>query len=399
MTDELEIKPFGHSNKRLLETFLRLPRKLYHRNRYWVPDWLPQRRELHHPRRNKSFANLEVRWFLAYRKGDPVGRLTAHINRNHNAHTGESAGFFGFFECEDDQGAASALFDAATDWLREKGATVLRGPVSFTPHDEWGMLHDGRFEDSPTVQLGWNPRYYPLLCERAGFSPARDLQVYEVTDWNWPDERIKRLGQRVRDRLKVTLRPLQIGGRAGRKERQLIRRFYDEAWDGVWGNVPLTDPEFAQLMTNLEPILHPALCHVAEIDNRPVGLCIALPDVHQVLTHTRGRTPSLLWHLMIRKSQFRFGDMVTRARIALIGVERELRGHGIESLFYEATFDALIARGIRVAEVGGIPDDHVAMLNAMRRIGGRVCKTYRIHERPIGPAEEKPESAEAGDDF
>ncbi|MGE3854069.1 MAG: hypothetical protein AB7K09_20220 [Planctomycetota bacterium] len=394
MSDDLDIKPFGHSNKRLLETFLRFPRKLHHRNRYWVPDWLPQRRELHHPRRNPSFAHLEVRWFLAYRKGDPIGRITAHINHNHNAHAKESAGFFGFFECEDDQGAASGLFDAAAAWLGEKGATVLRGPMSFTPHDEWGMLVDGRFEDSPTVQLPWNPRYYPLLCERAGFSKVRDLNVYEVSDWHWPDARIKRLAQRVRERHRVRLRPLRVGQRGWRDEQKLIRRFYDEAWDNVWGNVPLTDAEFAQQMTNLEPILHRDLCHVAEIDGKPVGLCLTLPDVHQVLTHTGGRTPSLLWHLVIRKSQFRFGDMVSRARVSLIGVDHPMRHHGLESVFYEAIFESLISRGIRSAEIGGIPDDHTAMNNAMRRIGGRVCKVYRIHERPIikaaAPAADEP---------
>ena len=52
-------------------------------------------------------------------------------------------GFFGFFECVPDVGVASALFNAATDWLRQRGKSRLIGPLNFCIYDEMGLLVDG----------------------------------------------------------------------------------------------------------------------------------------------------------------------------------------------------------------------------------------------------------------
>ena len=52
-------------------------------------------------------------------------------------------GLFGFFEFIDDPEVARSLFEAACDWLREKGMERAWGPFNFNSNHEFGLLVDG----------------------------------------------------------------------------------------------------------------------------------------------------------------------------------------------------------------------------------------------------------------
>ena len=64
-------------------------------------------------KKNPFFKHAEAQYFLAWRDGRPVGRISAHIDRNFNEFQDNDWGLFGWFECEDDPEAARALLDAA----------------------------------------------------------------------------------------------------------------------------------------------------------------------------------------------------------------------------------------------------------------------------------------------
>ncbi len=68
--------------------------------------------------------------FLARRGSETVGRIAGIIDRNYNQFHNEKMGIWGFFECADDPEAAAALFSAVETWVRQKGMTFLRGPLS-----------------------------------------------------------------------------------------------------------------------------------------------------------------------------------------------------------------------------------------------------------------------------
>jgi hypothetical protein len=93
---------------------------------------------------------------MAYRREEPVGRISARENNQHiQTHKG-GVGFFGFFECIHDQTVANALFDAASSWLREPELTTMRGPLSFSVNDEVGLLIDA-FDEPPLIRMTYNP--------------------------------------------------------------------------------------------------------------------------------------------------------------------------------------------------------------------------------------------------
>ena len=140
--------------------------RLYRNEPNWIPPLVAERRAFLDRAKNPFFSHAEAEFFLALRDGEPVGRISAHLDRHFNEFQGNDWGMFGFFECEDDSETAGALLDAARDWLRDRGRDRMVGPMDFTTNDECGLLIEGH-ERKPMVLEGWHHPYYPS-CWKAG---------------------------------------------------------------------------------------------------------------------------------------------------------------------------------------------------------------------------------------
>ena len=86
------------------ETFIRLPWRLYQGQANWVPPLLSERKRHLDRSRNPFFEHAEAEYFLAWRTGKPVGRITAHVDHRLNEFQDNRWGLFGFFESERDPG-------------------------------------------------------------------------------------------------------------------------------------------------------------------------------------------------------------------------------------------------------------------------------------------------------
>src|SRR3954469_13392850 len=129
------------------------------------PNWIPPLKDevngLITPGKNPWFEHDEAQLFLAYRAGraEPVGRISAQVDRLVLEHMGAGLGQWGMFEAEDSETAA-ALIAAAEDWLRRQGMPRSMGPFSLGIWDEPGLLVEG-FDHPPMVMMGHNSARYP----------------------------------------------------------------------------------------------------------------------------------------------------------------------------------------------------------------------------------------------
>ena len=117
---------------RHLNEFLKLPWRIYKGDPNWVPPLLSDQKKLLHPKVNPFFQHAQMTRLVARRNGRVVGRICAIDDRAHVEYWQEPVGFFGFFECENDQDVADALLKAAADWLKPRGLDVMRGPVKLS---------------------------------------------------------------------------------------------------------------------------------------------------------------------------------------------------------------------------------------------------------------------------
>ncbi|RPI04824.1 MAG: hypothetical protein EHM64_08710, partial [Ignavibacteriae bacterium] len=126
--DGLWIRPI--SSKHDVNTFIRFLWKIYKNYPAWVPPLMMDRKKLMDRKKNPFYTHSDAEFFLAEHEGEVVGRIAAIVNHNHNKEHGENIGFFGFFECINDQSVANALFDKAKEYLLSHGVTAMRGPAN-----------------------------------------------------------------------------------------------------------------------------------------------------------------------------------------------------------------------------------------------------------------------------
>ena len=321
--------------------------------------------------------------FLAIRAGRVVGRIMALINHAHNEFHKERAGFFGFFEVENDPEAAQALFKIAGDWARSRGADVIRGPVNPSTNYECGLLIDG-FDLDPAVMMPYNPTYYIHLIEACGFTKAMDLYAYDIAaKYFIVSEKLTRVAERLRTKDKIKVRTVNL--KDFKREVEIIREIYNDAWSANWGFVPVSGAEFEHLAKDLKQLVDARVVMIAEQEvegtTRPVGFFLAVPDINRALKRINGRLLplgliKLLWYS--RKIDF--------IRIITMGIVREFQSMGLGAVFLDEIYRRAPAAGFPDGEMSWVLENNVMMNRAASLIGGRRTKTYRIYEMPLTQA-------------
>lgn len=371
----LEVRPVA--GKRELKRFIRLPWRLYRNEPLWVPPLLFERARFLDRERNPFFKHAEAEYFLAWRDGRVVGRISAHVDRHFNEFQDHDWGMFGFFECEEDAEACAALLAAAEGWLRERGRGRMVGPMDFTTNDECGVLVEGH-DLLPTVLTNWHHRYYPSLLEGAGLTKAMDLYMWdlEVSQRDRVHPAIWRAAEEVESKYGITVRSMR------KKDMEAeIGRFlevYNAAWERNWGFVPLTEDEVRHYAGELKPLLDENWAFVAEKDGETVAAALSLPDYNQVLRHLNGRLLPFGWAKALW-----YRRKIDRVRVFALGVKREWQHTGVGAKLYELHFDAAARTRQHRGETGWILESNRSMNRAMKGMGGRVVRTYRVYEKGL----------------
>lgn len=241
MQNGVQISPVR--NRRDLRLFLKLPWRIYHANSLWVPPLLFDLKRLLNPRRHPFHQHANVQYFLARRGAEVIGRIAAIVNHEYVRFHDEATGFFGFFECVEDQHVATALLEAAEQWLTERGMQRVLGPMNFSTNEECGLLVDG-FQYPPTVMMPYNLPYVGRLVEMAGYSKAKDLLAYLLDDTT-PPERLVQGVARLQQHYDISIRPINLD--RFQQDVALILEVYNSAWERNWGFTPLTKEEIDDL--------------------------------------------------------------------------------------------------------------------------------------------------------
>ncbi|MEA2391876.1 MAG: hypothetical protein QOK31_1985 [Solirubrobacteraceae bacterium] len=373
----LEVRPVASRGD--LNTFIKLPWRLYRNEPNWVPPLVFERRQFLDRAKNPFFQHAEAEYFLALRDGRAVGRITAQVDRNLNDFQQNRWGLFGFFECEEDPEATRALLDAAEAWLRERGRDRMVGPMNFTTNDECGVLIEG-FERPAIILTDWTHRYYPELLEGAGLTRAMDTLMWEL--YNDAGQiadvhpAIIQMAGEVESKHGITVRPMRkkdIEAEIGR-----FLEVYNEAWERNWGFVPLSEEEVRHYAKQLKPLLDENWAFMAEKDGEIVGAALTLPDFNQVFKKMNGRLFPVGWakFLLARRK-------IDRVRVFALGVKRDWQHTGIAARFYQLHFESAARTPQKGGEMGWILESNKAMNRAMEGMGGKVVRRYRMYEKEL----------------
>lgn len=368
--------------KRERKLFLRLPWRIYCNDPHWVPPLLSKAAHTLDPRRNPFYEHAESRLYLAWRDGRPVGRIVATVNHAHNQYHRDKAGFWGFFECEDDPATAKALLDRAAADLRQRGMNEMRGPFSPSINGQSGLLVEG-FGQPPSLMMPYNPPYYPHLVEQAGHAKLKDLFAYYLDqDMIAPGtearERLERIEKLVKRRHPdLVIRTLDMG----RFEDEIIAlaELFNTARQRNWGYVPLTRAEMLHAAREMRPIVVPECAIMAELRGRLVGATMGLPDVGPLLRRANGRLFPFGWvHLIAARRR------VNSMRIFGAAALPEFRHIGVIPVLFLQYLRNSKALGYYWGELSWVAEDNAKSIETLHAaFHPRLYKRYRVYTRAL----------------
>lgn len=380
-TEITQINVLEVNSRAMRRAFIGLPNWLYKDDPNWVPQ-LTLERSSHYSDDNPFCEHAEWRAWVAYSADDssrPVGRITAQIDRLHQARHGDAAGYFGSLDCIDDEQAFSALLATAESWLIERGMKRVVGPFNLGINQEIGQLVSG-FNTPPRFMTPHGPPYAPQQLELLGYGKAVDLLAYRVPPDFEPPGAMTRLLSRLGSRVRVR----RLNRRKLAEELELLRQLFNDAWHDNWGFVAFTEGEFQKIGRELTLVLPDEYIQISELDGEPASFGVMLPDINEAIADLNGRLlpfgwAKLLWRLKVRHP--------TKVRVPLMGVRRMFHNTRLGLALAFAVCDPLRwaahARGAKELEMSWILEENRGMRALAKSFGGEMYKRYRMYQKDL----------------
>jgi len=374
----LTVEKIDTNNKSHVRRFIAIPFRLYRHHPQWVPPlYIDAEMQLN---RNKHpyYEHSDADFFIAMRDGRDVGRIGALENKRFNAYHKTQQAQFYLFDCEDDQEAANALFDAVATWARAHGLDRIVGPKGFGALDGYGIQVEGHEHRQMMTMMNYNYPYYQRLVEAAGFSKEVDfISCYLGTNFHLP-ERVHRIAERAAERSGLRVVRFQ-------KKSELVAwanrigQAYNNAFVNNWEYYPLTDHEIKFILDNLLTVADPKLIKIIAHGDDVVGFLFGFPDVSAGLQRARGKLlPFGLLNILI--------DMKRTQWIALngAGILPEFQGRGGNALLYCETEKTIRESGQFLhADLTQVAETAVQMRNDLINVGGKPYKNHRVYHRDL----------------
>lgn len=373
----VSIREINLSYKKDLKEFIDLPWSLYKNDPHWVPPLKMAVKDLLNQNKHPFYKTATAKAWLAEMDGQVVGRIMAVNNHSFNEFQKTKIGFFGFYEAINNNEVASLLLKTAEASLKAEGLTSMQGPMNPGTNYECGFLVD-KFDDAPQIMMTYNPPYYPTQIEALGFKKAMDLLAYNVDAQFTMPKIIMDIAERTEKKAKVTFRTLNL--KKWNEELDTMFDIYNSAWEANWGFVPMTKEEFYHTAKDLKSIVNPELVHFALVDGVVAGFILTLPDLNQVFKEIpHGKlTPVSIYKILTAKKR------MTRVRVITMGIKKEFRKIGLETLLYKHNHIAIKKNPLfKNIEMSWILENNLEMNKPLIRMGGEAYKRYRLYEKGI----------------
>ncbi len=368
-------------NRTDLRNFLAVPHRVFAGDPSWVPPLFVERLDHLSTKRNPYFAHAETRFFTAYRDGQPVGRISAQVDRLRLEKYRDATGLFGFLDAIDDPAVFDPLFAAAGNWLSAKGMQRMQGPYSLSINDEAGLLVSG-FEHPPSVLMGHARPYYAAHMDRLGFQKAMDLIAYDYDGLAPFPRSMQSMVNKLKQSGDLTVRPLRKRQLA--EDLTILIDIFNDAWSDNWGFVPMTPAEIKALGNNLKWLVPEEYVAIAFWRGEPAAMAVTLPNINRWIADLNGRLLPTGWAKLLWRMYSRAPEAV---RMPLMGVRLKHHGTAIGSALALCVIDTIrayhLGRGTQRAELSWILESNEPMRRVVERIGAKPYKTYRIYDRAI----------------
>ena len=374
----LEVEKIDTIDKTQVRRFVRIPFRLYANHPCWVPPILSEAEIQLDRKKHPFFEHSDGDFFIAKRDGRDVGRIAVLENKPFNEYHKVHKAQFYFFDCEDDQEAANALFERTFEWAKQRGLDTMVGPKGLSAFDGYGIQVEGFEHRQMMTMMNYNYDYYPRLVESLGFEKEVDfVSCYANTETFQLPERVRRIAERVIKRGELSVYTFKdkndLKSWAGR-----IGKMYNDTFIYNWEYYPLTQREIDFVLQTLLTVADPKLLKIILHKGDPIGFLFAFPDFSAALQRARGKLfPFGLIDILLEIRRTKW------VSVNGAGVLPEYQGRGGNALLYYEMEKTVKDYRFKHADMTQVAETTRQMRADLINLGGKPYKNHRVYHKVL----------------
>jgi hypothetical protein len=359
-----------------LKKFIYLPSILHIGHKNWVPPIYSDEWSYYNQKKNRAFAYCDTIMALAVLNGKPAGRIMGIINNRYNNERKELTARYSMLECINDNEISSFLFRFVEDWAKKRGMTKIIGPFGMNYHDPTGMMVDG-FDQKPALTTYYNYEYFDNLHISAGYNTEIDLVDYKIPIEEFFPEFYTRIYQKASQNSKIKI--INLNSRREIKKYIFpVLNLMNQCYSDIYGFSQLDNEEMIDVANHYIPLLDPRLIKIAEYNGEIAGFIIGMPNLNEGIISAGGKL-----------YPFGFLKILKAARKSnqldlLIGaIKKGCQGIGIDVLLGIEMINTAKKIGFTVIDSHLELESNKKVRSEMERLGGKICKRYRIYQKSL----------------
>lgn len=376
------------STPRDIERFIDFRTRLYRHDPCAVPYLFKEEKKTLMPATNPAFEFCEAEYYMAYRDGEPVGRVAAIINHHANEKWGKRNVRFGYFDFIDDEEVSRALIGKVADYGLRHGMDSIIGPMGFIDMDREGMLVEG-FDVMATVHANHNYPYYRRHIEALGFAKDNDWVQQLVNVPAEVPEKFAKITSMIARRYRIVPRKLT--------KRQLLDggygyRFFhilNECYKHLYEYSELSEQQIGNLIKeyvgmadlNLITFIFDESLSAEDDCERMIGFGVSFPSFSKALRRTgNGKLLPFGWIHLLRTLLFHDTDTVD---LLLIGVLPEYRSKGANAILFDDLIKWYHKYGFKYALTLAMMETNDGVLSAWQHFDAKTVKRLRSYRKAL----------------
>jgi GNAT superfamily N-acetyltransferase len=314
---------------------------------------------------------MEFGLFIVSKDGEDVGRCAAIINKKFQIQKQADAGFIGFFAAAEGYAQEiGAMIKQAENWLKEKGVTKIIAPANGGAPNSMGFLVDG-FNEDPMFPFPWHPPYYRAYIENTGYQARYPLWYYEV---DFSSQKYKDAKQRYGNYTGAVIRP--VSKKNWDKDSGILTDMLNETFVNEWEFTKVSHAEMKEFLGPMKDAIAPEQMLIAEVEGKPAGFCLALPDLTPLFREFNGKVGLLaVFKLLTRAKKFQ------RAGILGIGVTNDHKGKGLAKAIAIKMYGYHESLGLKSSMYYPVNEHNVDSRGFAESIGGKGRLMYQVYDK------------------
>ncbi len=358
------------TNQSELKRFLSLERKLMQGYPFYISEIDDDVAKLLTGKSAMS-KNLQLELFIVTKAGQDIGRCAAIINKKFQTEKQPGSGFIGFFAAAKDcSEEIIAMFESAENWLKARGVTKVIAPANGGAPQSMGFLATG-YDEDPMFPFPWHPAYYKSYIENLDYKPTYPLWYYEIdfASTKYQEAKKKYLNTSLANIRTITKKNWD-------KDIDTLIDLLNECFKNEWEFTSLDYTFGKEFFGPMKDMLHPEQILFAEADGKPIGFCLAMPDLTPLFRTLNGKVGILdILKLMFGVKKFQ------RAGILGIGVKDEYKGKGISKAIALKLYDFHEKLGLKSSLYYPVNESNVESRGFAESIGGKGRMMYQVYDK------------------